>query len=66
MPTSGITPASTVRFAYCAFGWVTAVVSPVAEPAIVNDGVSLVLAFTAVDGLESVAEEVPALLEVKA
>ena len=36
MPTTGTTPASIVRFAKLAFGWVETVVSPVAESAIVK------------------------------
>ena len=65
MPTRGTTPASMVRLAYVVFGCVEDVVSPVAEPAIVNVPVVPISGFTPGDGFESVPEA-PAPVEVKA
>ena len=56
MPTTGTTPASIVRFAKLAFGWVETVVSPVALAAIVKEGVTPICGAPVTGvGFESVA-----------
>ena len=65
MPTTGLTPASIVRLAKLAVGLpLTAVVSPVAESAIVKVPVVPISGFAPGVGFESV-DDVPAPVDVK-